>query len=98
MKYIYVLDILLEYIFMFAFAVFLVLGVFNWRFFIAAGAALVLYVIWALARLRCPWCHSGVELGELARARRHGCHCPACGHEITVVTRVNKNPRGRRGE
>ena len=43
MKYIYVLDILLEYIFMFAFAVFLVLGVFNWRFFIAAGAALVLF-------------------------------------------------------
>ena len=96
MKVIRVFDIVLEYIFMFAFAASLVLGVFKWSFFIVAGAALALYILWAVLRLRCPWCHSGVELGELARPRRHGCHCPACGHEIIVVTRVSNKPaKGR---
>ncbi len=97
MKYIHVFDIVLEYGFMFAFAVCLVLGVFNWHYFIAAAAALVFYIVWGFLRLRCPWCGSGVELSDLARARRHGCNCPVCGHEITVVRRVNKKPPQRGG-
>lgn len=90
MKYVHVMDIVLEYVFMLTFAACLVIGVFNWHYFIVSGAALFLYIVWGLIRLRCPWCGGGIEVGNLAKARRHGCHCPICGHEITVVWRVNR--------
>ncbi len=96
MKVVRFFDILLEYFFMLAFAVCLVAGVFNWRFFIAAAVALLAYFIWGVLRLHCPWCGSPVELSDLFRGLKKGCHCPACGHEITVVTKVNKNGVNRK--
>ena len=92
MRVIRLFEIILAYIFMLAFAVFLVAGVFNKWFFFAAAAALACYFILNVWRLHCPWCGGPVELSALFRGLKKGCHCPSCGHEITVVVRV-----GRRG-
>ena len=90
MRVIRIADVLLQYIFIFLFAVSLVAGVFRWQWFIVAGVAILAYLVWGLWRLRCPWCKSFVELGDLVRGLKRSCHCPACGHEITVVTRLGK--------
>lgn len=93
MRVVRLLDILIAYILLFLFAAALVAGVFRWRFFIAAAVALALYFLWEFLRLRCPWCSSTVELSRLLRGARRtrSCHCPACGHEITVVFRINRS-------
>ncbi len=90
MRVIRIADVVLQYIFIFLFAGSLVAGVFRWQWFIVAGAAILAYLVWGLWRLRCPWCGGAVELGELIHGRRGSCHCPSCGHEITVVTRLGK--------
>lgn len=97
MRIIRVHDVLLQYIFIFLFAGSLVAGVFRWPWFIVAGVAIVMYFIWSFWRLRCPWCRGAVELGDLLRGRRGQCHCPVCGHEIIVVTRLGKLKPGRNG-
>ena len=92
MRVVKLLDILIAYVLLILFAAALVAGVFDWRFFIAAAAALALYFLWEFLRLRCPWCSCTVELSHLFQGLRRSrtCHCPSCGHEITVVLRVNK--------
>ncbi len=99
MRVVHFFDILVEYVFALAFAACLVAGVFDWRYFVVAGLALLFYFIWGAWRLRCPWCGGAVELSDLCRGLRKSCHCPACGHEIVVVTRVNiKSPTTRRDQ
>lgn len=96
MRVIRLFDVLLQYFFILAFAASLVAGVFVWQFFIVAAAALLCYIVWGVWRLRCPWCRGPVELNDLLRGRKKTCHCPACGHEITVVWRQNLRPAGPR--
>lgn len=91
MRVVKLLDILIAYVLLILFAAGLVAGVFRWPFFIAAAAALALYFLWEYLRLRCPWCASTVELSFLLRGLRRSCHCPFCGHEITVVLHVNRS-------
>ena len=97
MRVVTLLDIVLGYALLLLFAAALVMGVFKWGFFIAAAVLLLLYFVWDFLRLRCPWCRGPVEPSQLLRGLRRSCHCPSCGHEITVVTRVNRSvPRRRR--
>jgi hypothetical protein len=77
--------VLLAYLCLLVFGVFLVLGVFNWKNFIVAGAALLAYFIVNAVFLRCPCCRSSINLNMLLRGKRHSCYCPACGHEIIVT-------------
>ena len=90
-------EIILAYIFMVAFAVFLVAGVFDKWFFAAAAGALACYFILNAWRLHCPWCGGPVELSALFRGLKKGCHCPSCGHEITVVVKVSRQDRKHKG-
>lgn len=90
MRVIRVFEILLQYLAVLVFGASLVGGVFWWKSFYIAGGALAFYILWGLIRLRCPWCRGTVELWTLLRGVRHGCHCPHCGHEITVVWWVNR--------
>ena len=92
MRVIRIYDVALQYIFIFLFAGSLVAGVFSWPWFIVAAVALILYFVWGFWRLRCPWCGGPVEVSDLIRARRRQCHCPACGHEIIVVTKLGRLP------
>ena len=85
MRVVHVIDILLEYLAVLAFGASLVGALFWWKALYVAGGALLFYILWGLIRLRCPWCRSSVELWTLLRGVRRGCHCPHCGHEITVV-------------
>ncbi len=98
MRVVKLLDIIIEYVLMLAFAVMLVAGVFRPWCFVAAAIALAGYFIWGALRLRCPKCGGQVEPGALLRGIRHGCHCPECGHEIIVVTRVNRSIPEKRGK
>lgn len=92
MRVVKLLDIVLSYVLMLLFAAALVAGVFKWPFFIAAAVLLGMYFLWEYFRLRCPWCRSAVEPSHLLRGLRRPCHCPSCGHEITVVVKVNNGP------
>lgn len=91
MRVIKLFDILVDYVLMLIFAVSLVGGVFHWLFFIVAAVALAFYFVWGHLCLRCPWCGAAVEPSALLRGLRRPCHCPSCGHEITVVWRVNSS-------
>lgn len=98
MKVIWVLDIVLAYLLIFACAAFLVAGVFKPVCLIWALAALVAYILWSFLRLRCPWCGVSVDLTKLLRGVRKTCNCPNCGHEITVALYVRKAPPRKRSE
>ena len=89
MRVIRFFEILVAFALMLIFAAALVGGVFRWPFFILAAVALGIYFVWEFVCLRCPWCGSVMEPSRLARGLRRPCHCPSCGHEITVVWRVN---------
>lgn len=91
MRVIRLFEILVGYALLLIFAAALVGGVFLWPFFLVAAAALIGYFLWEHFCLRCPWCRSAVEPSQLLRGLRHPCHCPACGHEITVVVRLDPN-------
>lgn len=91
MRVVKLIEILVDYVLLLAFAAALVGGVFLWPLFIAAALCLGLHFLWAYLRLRCPWCGSILEPGALLRGLRRSCHCPACGHEILVVTHVTRS-------
>ena len=93
MRIIRIFDVLLAYVFVIVCSAALVAGCFRWRWFILAGASLAAYFIWTILMLRCPWCGGFINLSSLLRARRRRCHCPGCGHEITVAGRKTWTPK-----
>ncbi len=68
----------------------LVAGFFHSFYFILSGVALAAYFIVNILTLRCPYCRCFVNLDKLIYAWRHNYHCPHCGHEIIVVTKIDE--------
>ena len=89
MRVVRLADILLSYLLVLVCAAGIVGGIFDFRYFIAAGAALAVYFVWGWLRLRCPWCGEHVDSGKLLRGLWRTCNCPNCGHEIVVVPFVS---------
>lgn len=89
MRVVRLFDILLSYLLVLLCGAGLVAGIFDVRYFLGAGAAFLMYLVWGFFRLRCPWCGESVDSARLLRGLWRTCNCPNCGHEIIVVPFVS---------
>lgn len=81
--------VLLAYLLLLILAASLVAAVFEPWYLVLSGASLAGYFALSILKLRCPSCGAFVNLDRLVRARFRDVHCPACQHEITVVTKIS---------